>query len=171
MHDATGRARGWSAALDAAAPGAANAAMPEPQPEPEFRNGACHCGAVRFRVRLSEGLASALRCNCSFCRMRGAVAVTARLGDLELLEGAGELRLYQFHTMQAEHHFCGRCGIYTHHRRRSNPDELGVNVACLEGVSPFDFARVRVLEGVVHPKDHPGGKQIAGYLHYEAKPE
>ncbi len=145
--------------------------MSEPQAEPVFRNGACHCGAVRFRVRLSEGLATARRCNCSLCRMRGAVAVTARRGDLEITEGADELRLYQFHTMQAEHHFCGRCGIYTHHRRRSNPDELGVNVACLEGLSPFDFASVPVYEGVVHPNDRPSGYLIAGHLRYEAGPE
>lgn len=145
--------------------------MPAAPAEPEFRNGACHCGAVRFRVKLSEGLASALRCNCSFCRMRGAVAVTARRGDLEITQGADQLRLYQFHTKQAEHHFCARCGIYTHHRRRSNPDELGVNAACLEGVSPFDFECVKVLEGVVHPKDRPGGRLIAGYLRYEAKAE
>ncbi len=145
--------------------------MPEPQAEPVFRNGACHCGAVRFRVKLSEGLATARRCNCSLCGMRGAVAVTARRGDLEITEGAEHLRLYQFHTMQAEHHFCGRCGIYTHHRRRSNLDELGVNVACLEGLSPFDFECVPVYEGVVHPNDRPGGYLIAGHLRYEVKPE
>ena len=38
------------------------------------RNGACHCGTVRFRVRLPDGL-KGTRCNCSFCRMRGAVAI------------------------------------------------------------------------------------------------
>ena len=52
---------------------------------------ACHCGAVRFRVRLSDGLASARRCDCSLCRMRGAVAVTAGLDVVEVLEGAEAL--------------------------------------------------------------------------------
>ena len=37
--------------------------------------GACHCGQVRFRVTLAEGLSTARRCSCSFCRMRGAVTV------------------------------------------------------------------------------------------------
>lgn len=50
--------------------------------------GGCHCGAVRFAVRLTGGLAAARRCDCSYCRMRGAVALTARVGDLEITSGA-----------------------------------------------------------------------------------
>jgi hypothetical protein len=81
--------------------------------------GACHCGAVRFTVTLVDGLDKPRRCNCSLCRMRGAVAVSARVGDLKIESGADALQLYQFNTVQAEHYFCSRCGIYTHHRRRS----------------------------------------------------
>ena len=94
-------------------------------PDNAWREGACHCGAVRFRVRLAEGLNAARRCNCSFCRMRGAVALTALLDDLEITQGAENLALYQFNTGTAQHHFCKTCGIYTHHRRRSNPREYG----------------------------------------------
>ena len=131
-------------------------------------DGACHCGTVRFRVRLSGGLGTARRCNCSLCRMRGAVAVTALLGDLELLQGAEMLSTYRFNTGVAEHHFCANCGIYTHHRRRSDPTQYGVNVACLEGVSPFDFAEVPVSDGQHHEKD--GGRGgIAGVLRFEPR--
>lgn len=58
------------------------------QDHPEPREGACPCGAVRFRVRLGDGLATARRCSCSFCRMPGAIAVTALVGDIEILQGA-----------------------------------------------------------------------------------
>jgi hypothetical protein len=129
-------------------------------------NGACHCGAVRFTVRLLDGLDKPRRCNCSYCRMRGAVAVGALLQDLVVTSGGEVLSLYQFNTRTAEHHFCSVCGIYTHHRRRSKPDEVGVNVACLEGVSPFDFACVPVLEGRQHPGD-TGTSAIAGHLQYD----
>jgi hypothetical protein len=132
----------------------------------ETMNGACHCGGVRFTVKLAEGLDKPRRCNCSMCRMRGGVVVTALHGDLEVTAGRDLLKLYQFNTMKAEHYFCSQCGIYTHHRRRSNPDQLSVNVACLEGVSPFDFADVPVLEGIRHPGDRPGGYLVAGHLHY-----
>ena len=131
------------------------------------KTGACHCGAVKFRVELPDGLESARRCDCSFCRMRGAVAVTAMVDGLELLEGEDRLTLYQFNTGVAKHYFCSVRGIYTHHRRRSNPNELGVNVACLEGVSPFDFACVIVNDGVSHPLDRPDGASgIAGTLRF-----
>ncbi|MGC4027185.1 MAG: GFA family protein [Mesorhizobium sp.] len=126
--------------------------------DPIELEGACHCKAVRFRARLSEGLGWARRCNCSLCRMRGAVAVTARVGDLEVYQGADKLTLYQFNTKVAKHYFCSVCGIYTHHQRRSNPNEFGVNAACLEGVSPFDFAEIPVNEGVRHPSDFPDSR-------------
>ena len=136
--------------------------------DPVTMAGQCHCGAVRFEVTLPYGLASARRCNCSYCAMRGAVAVTARRDGLNVLAGADRLATYRFNTGIAEHHFCTNCGIYTHHRRRSNPDELGVNVACLEAVSPFDFPEVPVNEGRLHPNDRPDGKRdaIAGWLRY-----
>ncbi|WP_368929373.1 GFA family protein [Alcaligenes faecalis] len=133
---------------------------------------ACHCGAVRFNVKLTDGLRSARRCNCSYCRMRGAVAVSANLADIQVEQGQDALTLYQFNTGQARHYFCSHCGIYTYHQRRSNPEQYGVNVACIEGMSPFDFEEVPVNEGRSHPKDRPGGGSvIAGWLRYQANPQ
>ncbi|WP_272572703.1 GFA family protein [Providencia sp. PROV258] len=117
----------------------------------------CHCGAIKFTVKLTDGLNTARRCNCSFCAMRGAVAVSAPLSGIKLLEGKDKLTEYRFNTHQAVHFFCSVCGIYTFHQRRSNPEECGVNAACLEGVSPFDFASVNVMDGVNHPNDGGGG--------------
>jgi hypothetical protein len=123
--------------------------------EPVTLNGSCHCGSVRFRVTLTQGFASARRCTCSICRMRGAIAVTSTPQDFEILAGEDKLATYRFNTKVAEHHFCSECGIYTHHKRRSNPSQLGVNVACLEGVSPFDFHEIVVHDGQRHPGDNP----------------
>lgn len=130
--------------------------------------GACHCGAVKFRVQLPEGLASARRCTCSICRMHGAVAVTGALESFELLAGGDKLATYGFNTGVAEHHFCTVCGIYTHHKRRSNPNELGVNAACLAGASPFDFSEVVVNDGERHPSDNSEHRSfVAGFLRFE----
>jgi hypothetical protein len=134
---------------------------------PVTLDGSCHCRVVQFTVTLPQGLASARRCTCSICRMRGAVAVTGSLTDFKLKQGADKLATYRFNTNVAEHHFCSVCGIYTHHRRRSNPEELGINVACLEGVSPFDFAQVVVNDGERHPSDNGGQTLQAGVLRYE----
>ncbi|PKO66979.1 MAG: aldehyde-activating protein [Betaproteobacteria bacterium HGW-Betaproteobacteria-16] len=130
---------------------------------------ACHCGSVRFRLALTDGLRSARRCNCSYCSMRGAVAVSVNLDDLQVVEGDDKLTLYQFNTGQAKHYFCAVCGIYVFHSRRSDPSQYGVNVACIDGLSPFDFDEVPVLEGRSHPKDRrDGGSKTAGWLTYRA---
>ncbi|SMO62153.1 GFA family protein [Paracoccus laeviglucosivorans] len=131
----------------------------------DFHDAACHCGTVRFRVRLADGFNTARRCDCSFCRMRGAVAVTARLDDLHFIAGQENLTLYQFNTGTAKHWFCKTCGIYTHHQRRSDPSQYGINVACIAGASPFDFAEVVVTDGINHPSDGPSG--IAGILRFQ----
>lgn len=54
----------------------------------QMRQGSCHCGTVRFQVRLSDGFNTARRCNCSYCRMRGAIAVSAALDDIEIVSGS-----------------------------------------------------------------------------------
>jgi hypothetical protein len=126
--------------------------------------GSCHCGTVQFTVTLSDGIASARRCDCSLCARRGAVAVSAAKDDITYTAGRENLTLYQFNTKVAEHYFCKTCGIYTHHRRRSNPDEVGVNLACLEGQTPF-LAEVLVHDGQNHPNDT--GKDLdAGILRF-----
>ena len=113
----------------------------------------CQCGAVELSVRLCDGLATARRCDCSFCRRRGAIAVSAPLDGITVLKGADNLSLYQWGTGAAKHWFCKTCGIYTHHQRRSNPNEYGVNAACLEGVNPRDLGAVPWVDGVNHPSD------------------
>ncbi len=131
---------------------------------------ACHCRRVRFEVTLTDGLNTAQRCNCSFCRMRGAVAVSAEQDGLRIIAGEDVLVEYQFNTRTAKHYFCSVCGIYTHHKRRSNPRQFGVNAACIEGVSPFDFSEVPVTDGVHHPSDAGAGatSRLAGVLRYKA---
>ena len=63
------------------------------------------------------------------------------------------LKLYQYHSKTAKHYFCSVCGIYTHHKPRSNPNSYCVNAACLEGVNPFDLKDVPIFDGINHPHD------------------
>ena len=115
--------------------------------------GTCHCGAVELQVTLPDGLASARRCDCSFCRRRGAIVVSAPLDQLVIVRGAQNLTLYQWGTGTAKHWFCKTCGIYTHHQRRSNPLQYGINTGILDGISPRYFGAVPMMDGVNHPAD------------------
>ena len=129
------------------------------------RNGACHCGAVRFTADVEEPLRGA-RCDCSICSIKGAVTVGTPLGGLKVTEGEDLLTLYRFNTGAAKHYFCSRCGTYTFHQRRSDPDTYGVNVACL-GLNPYhDFPEVPVSDGINHMRD-TGRWHRAGTLRFE----
>jgi len=113
----------------------------------------CHCGAVVLQVVLLDGLASARRCDCSFCARRGAIAATVAPDGLRIVQGGDKLTLYQWGTHTAQHYFCAVCGIYTHHRRRAYPHDFGVNVAALDGVNPRDLGQVPWSDGINHPAD------------------
>ena len=128
--------------------------------------GSCHCGTVRFEAVLVEGFDTIRRCTCSYCRMRGAVVAMAEMGGVTILEGEQALTTYRFHSGTAQHFFCSRCGIYTHHQRRSDTSLYAVNVACLDGVSPFDFAEVPVMDGVNHTNDTGKPTRRAGTLRF-----
>ena len=118
-----------------------------------LHQGSCHCGAVEFEVALPIGLDDPRRCDCSMCSRRGAIVASVPLDGLTITKGADKLNLYQFNTMTAKHYFCSICGIYTHHQRRSNPDQFAFNVACLDGVRVFDLGEVPVGDGINHPRD------------------
>jgi len=76
------------------------------------------------------------------------------LSGLKIIKGEDKLSLYQFDTKEAEHYFCSVCGIYTHHKRRSNPNQYGINLGCLEGVDPNLIEGVKLYDGAnSHPSD------------------
>ena len=114
----------------------------------------CHCNAVQFEIDLKNGLEDVHHCDCSICMKRTAFVGNTTLDGLRILSGADNLTLYQFNTKTAKHYFCKTCGIYTHHQRRSNPEEYGFNVACIKGINPYDFSPAVVYDGVNHPCDH-----------------
>lgn len=113
----------------------------------------CHCGAIVIELDLPDGLVDMRRCDCSLCRRRGAIAASVSLSDITIVQGQEDLVLYQFNTKTAKHYFCRTCGIYTHHQRRSNPNEYGFNVACLDGINPLKLEDIPTNDGVNHPSD------------------
>lgn len=108
-------------------------------------SGSCHCGAVTFRI--SAAIVELTTCDCSLCTRKNALMTKVHETELEILSGKDVLSLYQWNTRRAKHYFCSRCGIYTFHRKRSEPDHYGVNVFCLQGFDPAGVS-VRATEGV-----------------------
>ena len=77
--------------------------------------------------------------------------LTVRVGQLRILSGSDQLTLYRWNTGIARHYFCSQCGIYTHHQRRRDPLQIGVNVGCLDGVDLSEFETSEVRNGKLDP--------------------
>jgi hypothetical protein len=109
----------------------------------ETFEGGCHCGRIRFRVRVDE--LEALDCNCSICTKKGFLHVIVKKDAFELLSGEDALTTYTFNTGTAKHTFCRVCGMHPFYTPRSHPDGVDVNARCLDGdamlrfrIEPFD---------------------------------
>lgn len=131
----------------------------------EQREGGCHCGTVRFTVRYPTK-PRVRRCNCSICAMKGVVMLDVARNDLEITRGEEALTLYTFGTGKAQHRFCSICGIHPFHQTRSDPERCGINVACIDGMTIYDFTEVPVLDGQNHPLD-TGKSVVLGTMRYE----
>ena len=93
--------------------------------------GKCHCGSVKFTINTK--IRDLRRCNCSMCSRKGFVMGTALIDQLTITSGEKKLTSYKWNTKIAEHFFCKICGINTHHKRRSDPNQYGYNIGCIEG--------------------------------------
>ena len=96
-----------------------------------WREGGCHCGAVRFAAEL-PGEAEAQTCTCSICAMTGFIHVIVPHSRFRLLQGSDKLTTYTFNTGIAEHLFCSVCGVKSFYRPRSNPDGWSLDARCLD---------------------------------------
>lgn len=104
-----------------------------PRPMRKY-TGSCHCAAVRFEIETD--FPELTTCDCSICRRKNALMIKVHESRFKLIAGEDALTEYQFHTRTARHFFCKVCGIYTFHRKRVTPDNLGINVFCLEDFEP-----------------------------------
>ena len=112
----------------------------------------CHCKKVKLQINVND-LGKLQRCNCSICRKKGSIMAAVDLQNLKIIEGEENLSIYQFNTKVAKHYFCKICGIYTHHKMRSNPNMYGINAACIEGVDPYKLDDIEIFDGINHPLD------------------
>ena len=106
--------------------------------------GSCHCGASQFEVDMD--LDHVRVCDCSGCRMRGALNHRVGNDDLRLSTPLSALTLYQWHTKMAKDYFCPTCGVQPFRRPRTAPELWTINVRCLHDVE-LDTLRIERVHG------------------------
>ena len=99
--------------------------------------GTCHCKNIEFEVETN--LEKIVQCNCSICIRRNAKMIMIPKENFTLTKGESDLVLYQFNSNIAKHYFCMKCGIYTHHNRKSDPNGMGVNLGCIEELDATEY--------------------------------
>lgn len=80
-----------------------------------IHRGACHCGGVtvEYDTAVPPAETELRACQCSFCRMHGAEAVSDPDGLLRFRDAtAGAMRRYTFGLKTADFILCGICGAY-----------------------------------------------------------
>ena len=107
----------------------------------------CHCGAVEIQVNLKDDIDKLKRCNCSMCKRKGTMVATIEKKDLKVIKGENKIKVYQFNRKVAKHHFCSKCGIYTHHKVRSRPDTYGLNVGYIDDIDQFKLENIGLNDG------------------------
>jgi len=106
--------------------------------------GSCHCRAIKFEV--TADFSKTVRCDCSLCKRKGAIMALIENDEFTFLKGEENLSLYQWNTKLAKHYFCKKCGIYTHHKRRTS-DSMGVNFGCFDDLEIDDLNSINLVKG------------------------
>ena len=81
----------------------------------------CHCGSIRFNIKLSpplfpsddtknEGMYTVGECNCSYCERNGYLSVHPKQENVEFTQGEDKITKYYFGKKECPHWFCKDCG-------------------------------------------------------------
>ena len=115
-------------------------------------NGFCHCRKVQFKVETikQDILQGIYRCDCSLCTKKGIIMKAIPKEDFQLLKGNQFLSTYKWNKNIAEHFFCSICGVYTHHKRRRDPNQFSINISCIEDLELPETKEIELIKGSEH---------------------
>ena len=104
---------------------------------------------------INDNIDKLKRCNCSMCKRKGTMVATIEKKDLKVIKGENKIKVYQFNTKVAKHHFCSECGIQTHNQRRSDPNTYGINMGCIDDIEVNELFKFKTFinDGQNHIKD------------------
>lgn len=106
--------------------------------------GGCHCGQVRYEVKLDLSQ-PAITCNCSICQKTGSMLSFTPVSQFTLRSGEAALTDYQFNKNVIHHLFCSKCGVRSF-ARGVGPDGsemAAINVRCLDDL---DLGTVKTMQ-------------------------
>ena len=114
--------------------------------------GSCHCRKIEFLIEVNEEdiLKHIYRCDCSLSKKKSIVMKPVAVENFKLIKGKNNLSSYRWNKRIAEHFFCNKCGVYTHHKRRRDPTQFAVNLACIDGITTPKEDQISWTDGSTH---------------------
>lgn len=113
--------------------------------------GSCHCGAIAVELETKVAAAEMeLRtCQCEFCRMHQALAVSDPEGSLTITEVLpNALNLYRFALATSDFLICKQCGAYAGAIMESAGRKVGIlNIQLLNDEAKFTSKSVAMDYG------------------------
>jgi len=125
--------------------------------------GACHCGAVRWRFEGTPDGATA--CSCTVCRRYGVLWIYGHEG--EEINVSGETRVYTRGERHLSFHFCPECGCVawwrSNHPGKDGRRRIAVNIRLAEPDAVADLP-IDHFDGLTTFTDLPrDGRCVADY--------
>jgi len=112
--------------------------------------GSCHCKKVTFSFISTNILEEIYKCNCTLC-MKKSIIMKSIPKNAFVLESSPEfLEEYVWNKKIAKHYFCNQCGVYTHHIRRRDPEQISVNLMCVDDILIPENAVINLIDGASH---------------------
>ena len=112
--------------------------------------GSCHCKKVTFSFTSSNILEEVYKCNCTLC-LKKSIIMKSIPKNAFVLESSPEfLGEYVWNKKIAKHYFCNQCGVYTHHIRRRDPEQISVNLMCVDGILIPENTAINLIDGSSH---------------------
>jgi len=113
--------------------------------------GSCHCGlnTVELVTQKTPEAFEVRACQCTFCRIHGALSISDPAGRLTYVSpGPGALLEYRFGLKLADFLICSRCGSYLGAYMSDETGSYGVlNLNVLTDRDRFASPRPMVYEG------------------------
>ncbi len=113
-------------------------------------HGCCHCGLVRFKFYTERILDDLYKCDCSLCLKKSITMKSIPKENFSLLSGEKNIIEYQWNKNIAKHFFCSDCGVYTHHIRRRDPNQISINIRCVDDIFIPDNIFIKTVNGASH---------------------
>ena len=112
--------------------------------------GSCHCKKVTFSFISSNILEEVYKCNCTLCVKKSIIMKSIHKSAFVLESSSDFLGEYMWNKRIAKHYFCNECGVYTHHIRRRDPEQISVNLMCVDDILIPENTVINLIDGSSH---------------------